>query len=52
MQLEVHQSKAKVSYQVLLQGWGQSLATPHTVGKLAAEYHDEHIESPPLSYKL
>lgn len=46
------QSKAQFSYRVLPQGWGQSSATPHTVGRLAAEYHDEHTESSPHSYKL
>lgn len=50
--VKLFQSKAEFSYRVVLQDWGQSLATPHTVGKLAEEYHDEHTESPPRRYKL
>lgn len=48
----VRQSEIQFSYQVLLQGLGQSSATPHTVGKLAAEYHDERTGIPPQNYKL
>lgn len=45
-------NSVQLSYQFPLQELGQSWATPHTVGKLAAEYHDEHRESPLQSYKL
>lgn len=43
---------AKHSHQNLLQDLDQSLAIPHTVGKLAAEYRDEHTKTLLQSCKL